>query len=115
MSKNEDNSKFAFSKIAMIGYGLTAVPVLIKFFLLRVDTYQTILAITFVFFILGLIVYVTPAEILLRLDRGTGYLLSKLGPFENSGFERASIYYEVFGILFMLFAVLINIIALLFI
>ncbi len=108
MLKKKDNPKIAFVKIAMVGYGLSALVPLIKFLLQRVDAYSTILGITLVFFIVGLIIYLMPADILLRIDRGTGHLLSKLGPFENSGFDRASTFYEAFGILFMLLAVLVN-------
>ena len=109
MMKKTNSTKSNAMIVFSIVYTLSALLAFVKCLLQQSETYKTFLAPTCIFFILGLIIFWTPAEILLRIDRGTGFWLSKLGPFETSGFEHASTFYKLFGFLFMSIAVAVNI------
>ncbi len=60
------------------------------------------LVLTAIFFVIGLAVFLTPAETILHLDRGTGYFLYKMTPNEEAGLGCASTFYTLFGLAFML-------------
>lgn len=54
------------------------------------------------FFIwIGLAVMLVPARIFVKMDRGTGYHIYKSAPNEASGLRRASIFYKLFGLVFV--------------
>ena len=106
--KNIDRKKIITGGVYGSIYVLSFVIISIKPILQHAETFQ-IPGVSLVTFIGGLILYLTPAEIFLRIDRSTGYHLSKLGPFEDSGFERASRYYESVGRLFMIISIAMNV------
>ncbi len=65
-----------------------------------------------IFFVIGLAIYLTPAETLLRFDRQTGYFLYKMTPNEEAGLGCASAFYTLFGLVTMLFTIGLNLAAL---
>jgi len=70
------------------------------------------LILSVIFFAIGLTIYLTPAETLLRFDRQTGYFLYKMTPNEEAGLGCASTFYTLFGLIFMLFTIGLNLAAL---
>ena len=64
---------------------------------------------TVMFYIIGVAIFLIPAENLLRFDRGTGYFLYKMTSNEDAGLGCASVFYILFGLAFMALPLLISI------
>lgn len=103
-----ERKKIITGEISGSIYILTAVIVFIKSLLQQAETYK-ILGATLVFFVVGLIIYLTPADILYRIERNSGLFRPRLGLFETSKFERASTSYTIYGITLMFFALAMNV------
>ncbi len=53
-----------------------------------------------IFFILGVLIFFLPAEVLLRFDRRTGYSIYKHSSDKETGLKAAGTFYKLFGLAF---------------
>ena len=65
-----------------------------------------------IFFVIGLAIYLMPAETLLRFDRSAGYFLYKMTPNEEAGLGCAGTFYTLFGLVVMLCMIGVNLVTL---